>query len=44
LTADSTPKLHMRHLLRAIESMQRQITPEMLDFYASFRKSPSRNL
>jgi SpoVK/Ycf46/Vps4 family AAA+-type ATPase len=44
LTADSTPKLHMRHLLRAITSMQRQITPEMLDFYASFRKSPSRNL
>jgi SpoVK/Ycf46/Vps4 family AAA+-type ATPase len=44
LTADSTPKLHMRHLLRAIESMQRQITPEMLDFYASFRKSPNRNL
>jgi SpoVK/Ycf46/Vps4 family AAA+-type ATPase len=44
LTADSTPKLHMRHLLRAIESMQRQITPEMLDFYASFRNSPTRNL
>lgn len=31
-----TPQIAMRHLRRAIAEMQRQITPEMLDFYASF--------
>jgi SpoVK/Ycf46/Vps4 family AAA+-type ATPase len=31
-----SPQIAMRHLRRAIAEMQRQITPEMLDFYASF--------
>mmetsp|Transcript_7413 Transcript_7413/g.10514 ORF Transcript_7413/g.10514 Transcript_7413/m.10514 type:complete len:178 (+) Transcript_7413:3-536(+) len=31
------PQICMRHLLRAIEGTKRQITPEMLDFYASFQ-------
>jgi SpoVK/Ycf46/Vps4 family AAA+-type ATPase len=37
LTSDVAPKLQMRHLVRAIDSMQRQITPEMLEFYTSYR-------
>lgn len=33
------PKIHMRHMLQAMKGMQRQITPEMLEFYESFNKS-----
>lgn len=36
LEASSSPRIAMRHLIRAISEMQRQVTPEMLDFYASF--------
>ena len=36
-TADSL-QIAMRHLVRAIGEMQRQVTPEMLDYYASFNK------
>ena len=36
--AQIAPKIEMRHLLQAIGSMQRQITPEMLDFYAAYRE------
>lgn len=32
----SSPEIAMRHLSRAIEGMQRQITREMLDLYASY--------
>ena len=42
-TAHEMPKVEMRHLVSAIESMQRQITPEMIDFYASYRESSSRS-
>jgi SpoVK/Ycf46/Vps4 family AAA+-type ATPase len=31
------PLIQMRHLLRAVESMERQITPEMLGLYASYQ-------
>jgi len=33
----SGPQICMRHLHRAIDGTKKQITPEMLDFYASFR-------
>ena len=36
LEASGSPLIAMRHLVRAISEMQRQVTPEMLDFYASF--------
>jgi SpoVK/Ycf46/Vps4 family AAA+-type ATPase len=32
------PKIAMRHLLQATKDMQRQITPEMLEFYNSYRE------
>lgn len=32
----SSPQIAIRHLTRAISEMQRQVTPEMLEFYASF--------
>ena len=31
------PKISMVHLLRSLKGMRRQITTEMLDFYATFR-------
>ena len=31
-------RIGKKHLLRSIESTKRQITPEMLDFYASYQK------
>lgn len=36
MESSSSPLIAMRHLIRAISEMQRQVTPEMLDFYASF--------
>jgi SpoVK/Ycf46/Vps4 family AAA+-type ATPase len=33
------PSIRMHHLLKSIKGMQRQITPEMIQFYDSFRKS-----
>jgi transitional endoplasmic reticulum ATPase len=33
------PQIGMRHLLKAIQGMQRQITEEMLQFYASYNES-----
>lgn len=36
LEASGSPRIAMRHLMRAISEMQRQVTPEMLEFYASF--------
>jgi SpoVK/Ycf46/Vps4 family AAA+-type ATPase len=33
---EGSPRIAMRHLIRAVTEMHRQITPEMLDFYASF--------
>lgn len=36
------PRIQMRHLLRSINGMQRQITPAMNEFYESFRKSQRR--
>lgn len=38
LMADSEPSLQMRHLLKAVDAMKKQITPEMLEFYDSFRR------
>ena len=37
--AEDTPSITMRHLLQALEGMQRQITPRMLDFYRSYREN-----
>ena len=31
------PKISMRHLVLTLESMNRQISPQMLDFYRSFQ-------
>jgi hypothetical protein len=31
------PIIKMSHLTRAIDGMERQITPEMLEFYASYQ-------
>mmetsp|Transcript_18705 Transcript_18705/g.51194 ORF Transcript_18705/g.51194 Transcript_18705/m.51194 type:complete len:1002 (-) Transcript_18705:73-3078(-) len=36
---ESNPSIKMDHILRAIQSTQKQITQEMLDFYTSFRES-----
>lgn len=36
--AGSGTKIGMRHLLQSIKTMRRQITPEMLEFYASYRE------
>jgi SpoVK/Ycf46/Vps4 family AAA+-type ATPase len=36
MEASGSPQIAMRHLTRAISEMQRQVTPDMLDFYASF--------
>jgi hypothetical protein len=33
----SMPIISMSHLKQAVESLERQITPEMIDFYASYR-------
>lgn len=35
------PSIKMRHLLQAVKGMQRQITPDMIEFYESFRRSES---
>jgi SpoVK/Ycf46/Vps4 family AAA+-type ATPase len=37
LETQTTPQIQMHHLSAAIANMQRQITPEMIQFYASFR-------
>lgn len=34
--AGVNPKIRMTHLVQALTGMERQITPAMLDFYASF--------
>ena len=31
------PMICMRHLMKSIQGMKRQITPEMLNFYVRFR-------
>jgi transitional endoplasmic reticulum ATPase len=36
------PSLRMRHLLKAISTMKPQITPDMLEFYANFRRQNKR--
>ena len=36
------PSIQMRHLLQSLKSAERQITPEMLDFYASFQQKGQR--
>ena len=41
MTGSGSPQIAMRHLTRAIEGMQRQITQAMLDFYASFNTKPA---
>ena len=33
------PNIKMTHLLKALCAMKRQITPEMIEFYESFRRS-----
>jgi SpoVK/Ycf46/Vps4 family AAA+-type ATPase len=38
INAQDTPKIEMRHLVAAMEGMKRQITPEMLEFYRTFRE------
>jgi SpoVK/Ycf46/Vps4 family AAA+-type ATPase len=40
----STTKVSMRHLLKATMGMQRQITPEMLDFYATYQNNTNTNI
>jgi SpoVK/Ycf46/Vps4 family AAA+-type ATPase len=40
----SPAKVSMRHLLKASKGMQRQITPEMLDFYATYQNNTSNNI
>ena len=37
LEVSGQPQIRMSHLLQAIQTMERQITPEMLAFYASYR-------
>lgn len=37
--ANGMPSVHMRHLLKSIKSMVPQITPDMIEFYESFRES-----
>jgi transitional endoplasmic reticulum ATPase len=34
----SMPVIEMRHLLSAMQQMQRQITPEMIEFYTTYRE------
>lgn len=41
-TSNELPSIRMRHLMKAIQAMQRQITPEMIDFYESFKRQESR--
>ena len=36
------PSIKMEHLLKAIQGMQRQITPEMIEFYSTFKRQESR--
>jgi SpoVK/Ycf46/Vps4 family AAA+-type ATPase len=36
-TAPEMPAIAMRHLVQALQDTQRQITPEMIAFYASYR-------
>ena len=38
----STPCIRQRHLLKSIQSTKKQISPEMLDFYADFRQNAAR--
>ena len=37
--SNQMPRIHMRHLLKSAGAHKPQITPAMLDFYESFRKS-----
>jgi hypothetical protein len=37
-------RIAQRHLLRAISGMKRQITPEMLAFYNTFRDGSDRGM
>jgi hypothetical protein len=37
---DTDPVIKMDHLVATLVDMERQITPEVLDFYASFRGKP----
>ena len=39
---DAMPTIEMRHLLLAMQQMQRQITPEMVEFYKSYRENYDR--
>ncbi|GKY98704.1 hypothetical protein MPSEU_000826700 [Mayamaea pseudoterrestris] len=39
LMAEHLPVLEMKHLLSAAKDTKKQITPEMLEFYTSFRRS-----
>ena len=41
-TAQEVPTIAMRHLVQALQDTQRQITPEMIDFYASYRDNTRR--
>jgi hypothetical protein len=34
---NSRPRIAMRHLLSALKETERQITPEMIDFYKDFQ-------
>lgn len=36
------PVIRMDHLMQSLKGMERQITPSMLDFYASFQGKSSR--
>lgn len=36
-----SPSIGMQHLMRAVGEMQRQITPNMLEFYASYARVSS---
>ena len=39
-TTAADPIITMNHLLKTLVNMERQITPSMLNFYASFRSKP----
>ena len=36
-TQTGKPIICMRHMMKSINGMKRQITPEIIDFYAKFR-------
>jgi SpoVK/Ycf46/Vps4 family AAA+-type ATPase len=40
MISDDMPSIAMRHMMKAIDSIQRQITPEMIEFYESFARRP----